>query len=186
MYETAWSHQTELKSCARVLSLFVCYQNATFAFCVRISAVRVRDETRCFKCVRWPWERRVACSSGISLRMCIIVVFIPPFVRHEAALWRSDRQHLSGEDHQPGEADRDLQPGRSESRQGSVSTLKACFVDPFLSVEKQCLPPERRSPLWYVFLRLQKKKKHCSLTSCSLESPRITFVCGARQKEKNW
>ncbi len=47
-------------------------------------------------------------------------VLFPLSVRHEAALWRSDWQHVSGEDHQPGEAYRDLQPGCSESRQGSV------------------------------------------------------------------
>lgn len=78
---------------------------------------------------------------GFGCMSCFAYVYhcvlIPPFVRHEAALWRSDRQHLSGEDHQPGEADRDLQPGRSESRQGSVSTLKALFI-----CGTQCLPPE--------------------------------------------
>lgn len=42
------------------------------------------------------------------------------FVRHEAALRWSDRQHVPCEDHQWGEADGDLQPGRSESRKGSV------------------------------------------------------------------
>ena len=48
------------------------------------------------------------------------LLFVPLFVRHEVALWRSDGQHVPGEDHQPGEAVRDLQPGRSESCQGTV------------------------------------------------------------------
>lgn len=47
------------------------------------------------------------------------------FVRHEAALWRPDRQHVPGENHQHGEADGDLQPGRSEPRQGSVKNVTA-------------------------------------------------------------
>lgn len=62
--------------------------------------------------------KRVCCFY-IFMYQC---VFLPVFVRHEAALRRSNRQYMSGEDHQPGEANRDLQPGRSESRQGIVST----------------------------------------------------------------
>lgn len=62
---------------------------------------------------------------GTNYLLCLFVLL---FLRHEAALWRSDRQHLSGEDHQPGQAYRDLQPGRSESRQGSVITQSGPWI----------------------------------------------------------
>ena len=38
--------------------------------------------------------------------------------RHEAPLRRPDGQHVPGEDHQRGQAQRGLQPGSSEPRQG--------------------------------------------------------------------
>lgn len=66
MYETAWSHQTEFKSSTRVLSHFVCYQNTTFAFCVWISAVRIRCEMRREKLQMCEMTLKVAC--GMLLR----------------------------------------------------------------------------------------------------------------------
>lgn len=53
--------------------------------------------------------------------------------RHEAALRRFDGQHMSGEDHQPGEAHRDLQPGRSESRQGICEATTLTLMATLLS-----------------------------------------------------
>lgn len=44
------------------------------------------------------------------------------FLRHEATLWGPDRQYLPGEDHQPGQTYRNLQPGSPEPRQGRTST----------------------------------------------------------------
>lgn len=60
------------------------------------------------------------CSSVTILHELNSMYFSHSLVRHEAALWRPDRQHMSGEDNQPGQAYRDLQPGCSESRQGNV------------------------------------------------------------------
>ena len=62
--------------------------------------------------------------SAKKIKGCVACVY---FDSHASALWRSDGQHLSGEDYQRSPAGRNLQPWRSKPRQSTFQTHSRIF-----------------------------------------------------------